>query len=555
MEPDHMVTAITDSPQAATRSARDDRFAGRAWLHSNSTVGRCRSCGRGAVRDGGVSLVLTGTPGVDAAAGFSGVSTCASVWICPKCAADIQAGRAAELSPALAAWLEGGHGLALVTVTAEHHAGQGLAEVWGAITYAWSSITTGAAYNGQTKRNGTRVAGTAELFNVNGWMRAIETNHGGNGWHVHAHALFFTARPLTLAEAEALEDRLYPRWSKSLERKGLRASRYGVDAVTGERKGLGVNVRVWGRSEADAAAAAFYPHKAAYSAASWLGGKAAGAEALLSAYKRARRGNRPLFTVLGDLVAAEDAGLTATPEYARDRAIWAEWEAVAPGKRQIGWSKGIREALGLIADAVTDEALAEDDVLGGETVCTFLAPAWLAFSARWERPANLLTIAEQDGPDAARAFAADYLGWAEGARQSRAAGAAECDCRHRELGRRAHLDGCARRLWADAERVRDHAFPRVRAVPAFEPAEQPVDLETGEILGMESGVPWNRPHGPYGRPAEECGLTFYADRPDPEVVYDVPEDLAPTVTGTAYRAGNGATVTRAALARAYGLTA
>uniref|UniRef100_UPI0037CA0D74 hypothetical protein n=1 Tax=Ornithinimicrobium sufpigmenti TaxID=2508882 RepID=UPI0037CA0D74 len=52
---------------------------------------------------------------------------------------------------------------------------------------------------------------------------------------------------------------------------------------------------------------------------------------------------------------------------AEDRAIWGEWERSSHGRRQITWSGGFRDLLGLGAER-TDEELAEDDDAAGDVV-------------------------------------------------------------------------------------------------------------------------------------------------------------------------------------------
>jgi hypothetical protein len=479
---------------------------------------------------------------VNASAGFSGVSTCASVWSCPKCAADIQAKRAQELKVPIAGWLDKGMGLAMLTTTVQHHKGQTLADVWGVVTYGSAAITTGAVWNGVTKkRTGSRVKGLAERYGIHGWSRTVEVTITPNGWHVHCHFLLFTDKPLTPDEASALNARVFRVWRAAVQRKGF-------DALPG----VGTDLRVWGSSDEDVAAATEYVNKGTYRAATWASAASAAAEGRMGAYKKARKGpkgwGRTPFGLLADLVAATDLGLTETAEYSADRALWTEWETVSAGKRQTSWSKGIRTLLALVEEAPSEEVLAHDDVMGGETVCTFLAGAWMGFSAVWSRPANLLTIAETEGPDAARDFAGAWLVHHEDKRRTRGAGAAECDCNHKGLGRRAHLEGCARRTWANTERARDLPDARLRVIPAYDVVPVNVDAMTGEIRDVltlaarPAGTVVHVP-GPSPRP---CFSMF--DEPEPEPAYNVPDDAPLVAVGTSW---DGRDLAR--LARSLGL--
>ena len=59
-------------------------------------------------------------------AGYAGLSTCASVWACPCCAARIAARRAAELVAVRTAVRLMGGTAYLVTLTVRHHKGHWL---------------------------------------------------------------------------------------------------------------------------------------------------------------------------------------------------------------------------------------------------------------------------------------------------------------------------------------------------------------------------------------------------------------------------------------------
>jgi hypothetical protein len=474
------------------------------------------------------------------------------------CAGKVQQARASELTPAVARWLAGGGGVSLVTATVRHNAGHRLDEVWGGVLGGWHGMTTGRGWFGGTTRKGESYDGNRGRYGVLGWMRTVECTTGRNGWHVHAHALLFTASPLSASQSDDLAADLFPRWRDAVAREGLSAVEF--DPRTGKR--VGVDVTTFGTGQADAAAASIYTNKTTYSAADWREAGAASREALLSAYKRAYAGNRTPFAVLASIVTAEAEGLTESRLYDRDRARWSEWERVAPGRRQTAWSKGCRDMLGMTVEAPSDEELATDDSLGGQTVCTFLAPSWRSFSADYRRPTTLLDAAEAEGPTAAREYARDYLTWNEDKRQARALSAPLCSCDHKALGYRAHLPACSRAVWRDAERLRDLPVPRVRFTPDPEPFALVVDEETGEVTSGPadvghwraiSGVPPLVWHGPLGAGPEYGRLYGWAEHLDPEPAYDLPDDLAPVTVGVARYTAGGKPVDLASLARSYGL--
>lgn len=124
-----------------------------------------------------------------------GVSTCGSVHSCPTCAAAILTRRAAEISEALTA--HGRHRTALVTLTLRHHAGVPLRVLRTVLGRAWSEMWAG--------RQGQRVR--AELGLV-GHVRAAEQTWGQNGWHPHLHCLLFFEHP----PPPDFEEQLTARW-------------------------------------------------------------------------------------------------------------------------------------------------------------------------------------------------------------------------------------------------------------------------------------------------------------------------------------------------------
>ncbi len=125
---------------------------------------------------------------------LSGVTTCGSVHSCPQCAAAIMTRRGAEVSEALDAHR---HHAALVTLTIRHHAGIPLAVLRVLLSRAYSEMFAG---NGGQKLKAA--------LGLVGHVRAAEQTYGDNGWHPHLHALWF----LGGAPEEGWEELVTKRW-------------------------------------------------------------------------------------------------------------------------------------------------------------------------------------------------------------------------------------------------------------------------------------------------------------------------------------------------------
>lgn len=80
-------------------------------------------------------------------AGYAGLATCGSVWVCPCCASKIAARRAEELADVMAAAHRAGGSAFPMTLTMRQDAGQRLGELWEAVSAAWGSVIAGRAWS------------------------------------------------------------------------------------------------------------------------------------------------------------------------------------------------------------------------------------------------------------------------------------------------------------------------------------------------------------------------------------------------------------------------
>lgn len=301
-----------------------------ATLRAVTTSKRARHCGITPVA-GAVSVNwAAGEAG--ARAHFGGLQSCSSPWICPGCSAKIQAGRAAEVGGAVEKWISAGHGVVFVTLTMRHRKGQGLKMLWDALSKSWSRVTRSASWAGSTRQVGLR-----QRYGIAGFIRAVEVTVGENGWHVHTHALLFTKSVLDEDEAKTFGDRLFARWSAAVQAQGLEAPLQRAQ-----------DVRVVDTAQSGVQQVGRYLAKNTYTGL--------GAEVSAGGWKTARKGNRTPFEVLACIHEAVSAGEEIDAE---DLALWHEWERVSRGRRQVNFSRGLRDLLEV--EERSDEELAETE--------------------------------------------------------------------------------------------------------------------------------------------------------------------------------------------------
>ena len=351
------------------------RYDAQRTVWAITKVTRFAGCGR-FLRDRSkpVGIRGRGVPGTPGArAGFTNLQSCGSVWSCPVCAEKINAERQSDIERALEAWkAQGGH-LVFGTFTMKHDRGMPLAETWDAITPAWQKVVAGKGWHGDARRGDV---GDKEEFSIVGWTRVIEVTYGVNGWHPHIHAIFFTRRMLTDQELVTLRTRMFNRWSAGLGARGYKT----LAKSKKDGKFVGVDLRRIETSEylAEYFTKMGYPRENAKSTGS------AAYDVTGSQTKAARKDGRTPMQILSDLTTVKltEAGPVdkasgellehAAPQVFADLHRWWEWEESSAGRRQLTWSRGLRDLLGLgleqsdedlaSADETTDAPISDIDV-------------------------------------------------------------------------------------------------------------------------------------------------------------------------------------------------
>lgn len=370
-------------PKAATpeerrerrQAKRRERHALRYRLRQITTLKRVKDCGHVTINgDGaGPSLRLTAASagGSGKTAGMSGLAHCGSVWACPVCSAKIATHRAQELADVMRWALEQGCSASMVTLTMRHHQGQTLRDCWDALSYAWSRVTSGKQWISDQEEAG-----------LQGWVKAVEVTQGKNGWHVHLHVLMIWRTSISSDLAEHVGGRMHARWTKALQRRGF-------DSF---RDSGGLDVRL---ATLDPSAGGIGLHEYFVKLSHELTGGQA---------KLAKGGGRTPFQLLQD---ALDTGL------ADDVERWWEWERASKGRRQVAWSKGLRDWAKLEPEQ-SDEDIAEEE-LAGDDLLLIQPEGWRALRHHPDRVCGLLEVAERKGYAAASDLLDQWgIGWLPG---------------------------------------------------------------------------------------------------------------------------------------------
>lgn len=259
-------------------------------------------------------------------ASFGGLVTCHSVWVCPVCTAKISERRRAEIQMAMAAWEAQGGSVALLTLTHGHSKHDPLS---GLLQGEQKAIMRFFGC-----REGVRLMGTMGRF---GHIRSWEVTHGrkrdlvvgkhSSGWHPHFHILLFLKIHWTVDSLRGFEDWAFQVWLSCCRLANLPvpSRQYGVTLEDGSKAadyvakmGLEEPRNTWGLD----------------------------AEMTKGHTKRAKDGETP-FDFLRSCLVCEDA---------QGRALFREFATCFKGKRQLVWSRGLRERFDL--GETTDAELA-----------------------------------------------------------------------------------------------------------------------------------------------------------------------------------------------------
>jgi hypothetical protein len=249
---------------------------------------------------------------------YGGLVTCGSVWDCLPCATKISERRRVEVKQAIDAWEAQGGSVHMLTLTFPHYENQHtgpLLEKFGAARV--------------TMRNRKTWRSTSRALALVGSINRVEVTYGANGAHIHCHELLFSKHKfLTIAPGC-----FYPMWAGACVSSGLDAP-----------------------SEAHGVKISTPAHMAEY--VSKIGKEASKWTIELEMTKgHIKRGKVDGMTPFDLLRAYRDTGDCDHAD------TFVEYSKAFKGKRQLTWSRGLRDLLQL-EEEQTDEEVAkamEDD--------------------------------------------------------------------------------------------------------------------------------------------------------------------------------------------------
>jgi hypothetical protein len=330
-------------------------------------------CQRSTMGGSGVTVYRSPTKG----AHFGNLATCGSVWHCPVCAAKITEQRRQELQEAINAHAKNGGEVYLQSLTFPHLDHQPLESNLKLFSEALRKFKALRAY----KR-------IMEQVGAVGNIRALEVTHGANGWHPHTHDLIFADR----GQLEALRE-LQMVWIETLIRVGL-ADRCQLNDML--RAAFDVQ-----NGDYAAEYVAKFGHEASESSKIITDNTWSASHEMTKAHAKVgkRLGGRTPFTLLADFVRGDKVA----------GELFVEFGMNFKGKRQLFWSRDLRQKLGMIGEEQTDEEIAAQEEDDREFVTVLSAEDWRAVLSRNAR-FEVLKRAQEFGADGVRALIEELNG-------------------------------------------------------------------------------------------------------------------------------------------------
>lgn len=259
-------------------------------------------------------------------AGFAGLVTCGSVWVCPVCSAKVMARRALEIGTVVAAATAEDMPVAFGTFTVRHNRRQPLATVWDGVAAGWKRVRTGKSWTTAVER-----------FGIEGYCRVQEVTFGVNGWHPHVHSLFIGSGLNSDAEVERFFMPTWKRWAAGAQSVGLEAP-----------LPRGSEWHLVNGGHLSGTALGEYLSKG-YDAAAAIGMEMTQTQSKVA---QGVHKTRPTWELMQGAINGE----------VRPLRLWWEWEQASKGRRQIAWSRGVRERFGLVEVEKSDDEIAAEAI-------------------------------------------------------------------------------------------------------------------------------------------------------------------------------------------------
>lgn len=275
---------------------------------------------------------------------YRGLFTCGNIWQCSVCASKISEKRRIELNQALKVSDEKGLTVIHGAFTAPHHLGESLHDLIGQMCHAKRLM--------QNRKPWMRLS---KMLGMIGHIRALEVTFSwDNGWHVHFHVLLFLKhkfRPETRkADLMNVQNMIYEMWKSACETAGLKPPSREHGVILNDH--ADDYVGKWGSEH----------------------------EMTKAHIKKGHMGGMTPFQFLDEYGAGDD----------RFKAIFLEYAKEFKGKKQLVWSRGLREYLEIDPE-MTDEEISNFEDPDDEPFAKISPEIWIEVAKR-EKMGELLEI-------------------------------------------------------------------------------------------------------------------------------------------------------------------
>ncbi|GMB02275.1 protein rep [Pelosinus sp. IPA-1] len=269
---------------------------------------------------------------------YTGVMVCGSPWACPLCASKIQNRRAIEIQEAFKwAYRDKQFQMMMVTLTFPHGIADDLGEMMEKLKIAMVYFRKGANYDKFKKSIGYQ-----------GMIKAQEITWGQiNGWHPHTHELQIINYDIDQKEEKRISKFILNQWEMACKKAGL--LKHG--SIADFRK-KAVHI-IFHAKDSD------YLAKLNNEDRAWGADK----EMASASTKKGRMTGLSPFQILDQ-----------SDENEEFQNLYLEYALKMKGKRQLVWSKGLKEKVG-IKDK-TDEELALEESSESDLLALFTNEQW-----------------------------------------------------------------------------------------------------------------------------------------------------------------------------------
>jgi len=293
---------------------------------------------------------------------YGGLMSCGSVWQCPVCASKITEKRRTELKIAEDVWKLNGGQVVMETLTVPHYLSDNLEELLKKIGDAFRHFT-----NNRTWKK------LASAYGILHRIRCLEVTYGyhkkGNGWHPHFHVLFFLKDTLEEQDLRFLQSDHLALWQFACISVGLPEPNKAHGLTISSPEDASKYVSKWGMVE----------------------------EMTKGHLKQGKTDGLAPFALLDECILGD----TKAGELFRDYA------KAFKGKRQLVWSKGLREAVGLGGEESDAEVAAKEEP--GEIVAQITHHVWVTVVLKHELRESLLETINKGGVSAGEMLLSKFL--------------------------------------------------------------------------------------------------------------------------------------------------